>query len=382
LYEEQALRITRLRVKNFLSLKDVDLELSKLNVFIGPNTSGKSNIARAFQLLANHARYGVPILPGYKGFRMIAYGFDETSQIEFDLHMKKGEHDIRYKLLLTPDNYVEKAWINYVEAFSSEGRNRKAIVLSRNDERKELVKPLSRTVSHLLNVDVYKSPLIKLPVWAAREILELAEMLRSIAVHSFVPKMIRAISKVTEQPELGYDGSRLARVLLKYHLEDRKTFSLIEDVLRSLVPEVEEIIPHLEGTNVELWLRVKGLREPLRPANISDGTLRILAYITVLYSTRSLAVIEEPENSIHPRLLETIVDLARKAPCQVIITTHSPYLLDHVKPEEVFVVEKPELETMVKKLAKTKEVEAVKRLLIEGGTLGEAWYSGLIGGTP
>ena len=79
MYEEQALRITRLRVKNFLSLKNVDLELSKLNVFIGPNTSGKSNIARAFQLLTNHARYGVPILPGYKGFRMIAYGFDETS---------------------------------------------------------------------------------------------------------------------------------------------------------------------------------------------------------------------------------------------------------------------------------------------------------------
>ena len=382
MYEEQALRITKLRVKNFLSLKDVDLELSKLNVFIGSNTSGKSNIARAFQLLANHVRYGVPILPGYEGFRTIVYGFDETSQIEFDLHMKKGEHDIRYKLLLTPDNYIEKAWINYVEAFSSEGKSTKALVLARNGETKEYIKSALPSTSHLLNVNVYKSPLIRLPVWAAREILELAEMLRSIAVHSFVPKMIRATSQVTEQPELGYDGSRLARVLLKYHLEDRKTFSLIEDVLRSLVPEVEEIIPHLEGTNVELWLRVKGLREPLRPANISDGTLRILAYITALYSTKSLAVIEEPENSIHPRLLETIVDLARKAPCQVIMTTHSPYLLDHVKPEEVFVVEKPGLETMVKKLAKTKEVETVKRLLIEGGTLGEAWYSGLIGGTP
>ena len=136
MYEEQALRITKLRVKNFLSLKDVDLELGKLNVFIGSNTSGKSNIARAFQLLANHTRYGVPILPGYEGFRTIVYGFDETSQIEFDLHMKKGEHDIRYKLLLTPDNHVEKAWINDVEAFSGEGRNRKAIVLTRDGEKR------------------------------------------------------------------------------------------------------------------------------------------------------------------------------------------------------------------------------------------------------
>ncbi len=120
----------------------------------------------------------------------------------------------------------------------------------------------------------------------------------------------------------------------------------------------------------------------MKPQNISDGTLRLLAFIVALYSGASLVAFEEPENRIHPYLLETLVDLARKAPCQVIITTHSPYLLDHVKPEEVYVVEKPGTETIVKKLSKTKEVHAVKKLLEEGGTLGEAWYSGLIGGTP
>jgi len=124
------------------------------------------------------------------------------------------------------------------------------------------------------------------------------------------------------------------------------------------------------------------LSEPLKPSNISDGTLRIMAMASVLYGGFSLVVLEEPENCVHPRLLGALMDLARGAPSQVVMTTHSPYLLDHARPEEVYVVEKEGLETKVKKLSTAKELEAVKRFLEEGGTLGEAWYSGLIGGTP
>ncbi len=93
-------------------------------------------------------------------------------------------------------------------------------------------------------------------------------------------------------------------------------------------------------------------------------------------------VLEEPENCIHPHLLETLMNLARDSPSQVVVMTHSPYLLDYVKPEEVYSVAKEGLETKVKKLSTTSEMERVKRFLGEGGTLSEAWYSGIIGGTP
>jgi len=69
----------------------------------------------------------------------------------------------------------------------------------------------------------------------------------------------------------------------------------------------------------------------------------------------------------------------REAPAQVVVTTHSPYLLDRVEPEEVYLVVREGLETKVRKLSETKEVEAVKRFLKEGGRLGEAWYAGLLG---
>jgi len=382
--KERSVRVARLRFRNFLSLRHVDLELSKLNVFVGPNSSGKSNIARALQLLANHVRHGVPVLPGYRDFKSVVYGFDVTTQIELEIEAEISGHNVRYALILTPDNYIEKAWINSKEVLSSEGRESLASVLTRNGEIKRFRKPGSAIPpnQHLLAHNIFRSVLTLLPSEAVMEIHDLAEVLKSFTIHSFDPKSIRAVSGVGAQPVLGYDGRGLVRVLLHFYLENRRVFARIEDVLRSLIPEVEEIVPHIEGGNVELWLRVKGMKEPLRPANISDGTLRILAYITVLHSDTSLVALEEPENFVHPHLLETLVDLARRAPCQVVMTTHSPYLLDHVKPEEVFVTEKPGTETVVRKLTETKEVEAVKKLLEEGGTLGEAWYSGLIGGAP
>ena len=382
--EERSVRITRFRAKNFLSLRNIELELGKLNVFIGPNSSGKSNIVRAFQLLANHARYGVPVLPGYRDFKSIVYNFDETSQVELEIEAEINRHNVRYALILVPDNYVEKTWLNNREVLRSEGKMSTAYVLTHNGEVKSFYRPeeFMPPKYYLLTRSVYKSALAELPSEAIMEVHKLAEALKNIAVHSFNPRSIRGFSMVKEQPVLGYDGSGLARVLLHLYLENRRIFARIEDVLRSLVPEVEEIVPHIEGENVELWLRVRDLKEPLRPANISDGTLRILAYITVLHSGASFAAFEEPENSIHPHLLETLVDLARKAPCQVVMTTHSPYLLDHVKPEEVFVVEKPGTETLVRRLMDTREMKAVKKFLEEGGTLGEAWYSGIIGGVP
>ncbi len=75
------------------------------------------------------------------------------------------------------------------------------------------------------------------------------------------------------------------------------------------------------------------------------------------------------------------MDLVRNSLSQVILTTHSPYLLDHAKPE-VFLVEKEDLETKVEMLSNTERMNRVKLFLEEDGTLGEAWYSGLLGGTP
>ena len=376
--------ITKIHIKNFLSLKNAEMKLGKLNILVGPNASGKSNIAKALQLIKNHAKNGFPILSGYRSFKDLAYGFDEAAKTELEIEATIENRNIKYTLTLTANGYIEKAWINDEIALEQEGTYSmppKSIFLTVQGKMEKATPPFQR-ISFFNNRELFRSLLSFLPLSAIKELHELARLLRNITVHSFSPEQIRGRSSIEAHTFLGYYGNNLARILLHLYLENRRAFTSIEDAFRSFIPEVEEIIPHIEGTSVELWLRVKGLSEPLRPANISDGTLRMLAYITALYSQPSLAVFEEPENCIHPHLLETLIDLTRKAPCQVIITTHSPYLLDHVKPEEVYIVEKPNTATIIKKLESMEEIHAVKKLLEEGGTLGEAWYSGLIGGIP
>jgi predicted ATPase len=164
---------------------------------------------------------------------------------------------------------------------------------------------------------------------------------------------------------------------------NRRKFLEIEETMKKLIPEIEEInVPTTKGGDkVYLAIRERKISEPLKYANISDGTLRVLAFVTALSLGGSLVAFEEPENCVHPYLFETVLDLCRKAPTQVIITTHSPYLVDKVKLEELYIVTKGEGKTIVRKI-KGNEKRKVKRILNEGLTLGEIWYSGELGGIP
>ncbi len=368
---------TRLHVKNFLSLKNVDIELGKVNVFIGPNASGKSNIAKVFRLVAKHAKEGIPALEGYKRLRDLSFNFNPAVGVHIVLEMLIGSTKYGYRLELTNERYFEQILMANEPVITHDGSEYGVRI--KGETRGGLISGGGQAYYGRMTS---KSVLTSLPSDMEAEIYHLASSIGKISVHSFAPDILRLENSVAEQPFLKYHGENLARYLLYLYTERRKDFGRIEETLRSMIPEVEEIIPHIEGTSVEIWIKIKGLDEPLEPHNISDGTLRILAIISALYGGFSLVVLEEPENCIHPYLLETLMSLARDSPSQVVIMTHSPYLLDYVRPEEVYLVGKEDLETKVKKLSTTSEMERVKRFLEEGGTLGEAWLSGIVGGTP
>ena len=101
-------------------------------------------------------------------------------------------------------------------------------------------------------------------------------------------------------------------------------------------------------------------------------------------------MLEEPENGIHPKLIEEVIQILREitlrkvsTPCQVFLTTHSPYVLDHFRdsPEDVYVMERgrPLQGATLCRLSERKDIDLVEALF--GHSLGEAWFSGLIGGT-
>ncbi|MEM2441944.1 MAG: AAA family ATPase [Candidatus Bathyarchaeia archaeon] len=368
---------TRLHIQNFLSLRDVSIELGKVNVLVGPNASGKSNVARTLQLLAKHARGGLPVLDGYRALRDLSFSFDPAVNIKIALEALVEGAKYGFVLQLTNENYVEQVLKEGEEIVFHEMRTN--TFRFKGSYRSDVVPPIGYCPYY---GHVPKSILTAFPSYIERGAYLLASSLRNISVHSFSPGNLRLKNSITAEPLLDYYGGNLARHLLYLYTERRKDFMRVEETLKNMVPEVEEVIPHIEQTEVEVWIKVKGMDEPLKPHNISDGTLRLLAMITALYGGSSLVVLEEPENCIHPHLLETFMHLVRETPSQVIIITHSPYLLDHVKPEDVYVVQKEGLETKVRMLSRAEEVEEVRRFLEEGGTLGEAWYSGMFGGAP
>lgn len=117
---------------------------------------------------------------------------------------------------------------------------------------------------------------------------------------------------------------------------------------------------------------------PILAKYASDGTLKMLAYLVVLYdpSPPALIGIEEPENHLHPRLLPELAEECRGASArsQLIVTTHSPYFVDGVRPEEAWVVYRDERGyTQVRRAS---NVRGVKEFLAEGAKLGDLWMEG------
>jgi len=209
------------------------------------------------------------------------------------------------------------------------------------------------------------------------------------------PKILRSRGRGKHE-QLGPSGEHLAPILalLKQQHPDRYR-KLIQRVLR-LFPHVSDI--SVTGgrswgwRSVQLHERDNGKDVIFNSQQMSDGVLRMLAVMSLLYVDHppSLVMFEEPEDGVHPQLLREMVQVLReltlrKPPnqSQVIFTTHSPYVLDEFydSTDEVFVMEraKPKSGASLLPLSGASQLAKVGKHF--GESLGEAWFSGLIGGT-
>lgn len=187
------------------------------------------------------------------------------------------------------------------------------------------------------------------------------------------PAMVGAIGHAPLPP----DGSNLAAALDRL---PTKRFVTLQSEFSSRIPTVEEIVfTYPKEGFKEVLFTVRGVgRLPAR--QMSDGAMLLLAYLTIIHDENApkLIMIEEPENGIHPKQLEYVVKMLasltqREDPIQVIMTTHSPYVLDFVPKESVRVFSRDEKgDVTVKPLH---ELRDVQDMLAEGMTLGEIWYN-------
>ncbi|MEZ4734011.1 MAG: ATP-binding protein [Caldilineaceae bacterium] len=341
--------LEKIRIERYKSLYDVTIALEPLTVFIGPNGSGKSNICEALFLLSKLVVW----LEQQKRANVSI-----TIQVLQSI-MKNAFGDVNIKA---------KFWHGEEQTLRFSTTIRTAIQTQ-----------IQRTIS-------VPAEFVELPE------IEVIDNLRNVKTYDFSPSALAQPAAPTITMERS--GQGIAYALADILFNDRQKFNELEERFIELVPHISRIILDRQPQNNQflLFLKDKFSNHLIPAADISDGTLRLLAFLTALYEDDSQQIIcfEEPENGIHPWLLHKLIDLlmivttkgVRGSPVQVLITTHSPAFLNLVRPDQVRAVElDQEGKTRVHSLP-VGEARFQKALETFEGDLCELWFVDMFGGNP
>jgi len=201
------------------------------------------------------------------------------------------------------------------------------------------------------------------------------------------------VNQVTTGGVLQPHGENLSAWLMWLQTRSPQSFDRISEVARDVFPEIRRLLtwPTQQGT-VFLTSQEQALLRSTPVYQMSSGEIAFIAFLSLICAPDDLSgtlfLIEEPENHLHPKLLETLISLLRQvrqevedrnvARSQIVLTTHSPYMLDQVNLDEIVWVEKKEGETRV---LRPNDKKHLRRLVDDKALgLGELMFSGALGG--
>ena len=353
--------ISRIAIKNFRSLRDVELRPGPLTVLIGPNGAGKSNILDALRFLKGvYSDWSQADglldhqLAERGGVRQVVWGGLTDENLRFEVEFSNGDS--------TPGTHG-------IEIEVAEDRERPYL-----SEEYHLID--SKPVSNLGD----RSPTESSIPPAAMQILR---RLKSWHFYNFSPALMRKPTPVRQEHVLNETGSNLSTVIHALYSEGHPDLEEAVGMLKVMVPTVEGLVSPIFGDGqTYVALKEKGVRNPVGVWGLSDGTLLALA-LSIALVTRpypDLICLETPEAEIHPGMMEAVSDLLEPTShsTQIIVTTQSPHLLDWLPYNSFVVVEKEEGETKLKPL---KDNDLLRETVAALGA-GSAWYSGYLGEAP
>ena len=222
----------------------------------------------------------------------------------------------------------------------------------------------------------------------------LREWIARIRGFEFDAEAMAAPSPSTSGGELAPDAANLAAVLARLRSRSPESFDALAAEVRRIFPEYNALeLPADPSGNVTIALRLEAEGTAVAGDDLSQGTLHVLAVLALAFAPvpPSVVCLEEADRGVHPRMLREIRDALyrlshpgafglTRAPVQVIATTHSPYLLDLFRehPEEVVLTQKHGAAAHFERLADRADLA----LLLQESSLGDLWFSGILGGVP
>jgi len=363
--------LQRLTLNGFKSIKAMDLELRPLNILIGANGAGKSNLISFFKMLNEMmvGRFQQYIATSGRAQSLLHFGPKITPQIEAKLEFEVENGIDTYHLRLFHAAGDTLIFAEETLGFLQTGYTSPRIDQlgaghqeTRISEAADEGKQTAKTLRYLLN---------RCRVYHFHDTSSTAE--------------VRQSCYLGDNRWLMSDAGNLAALLLRFRKENHgAAYQRIVGTIRLIAPFFDDFDLEPEASNrVILNWREKGSDRVFGPHQFSDGTLRAICLATLLLQPEDelpkLIVVDEPELGLHPYALNVVAALFSKAShhTQILISTQSSSFLDNFDPEDVIAVNREGKESQFKRLNPL-ELEA----WLDEYSLGEVWEKNVIGGGP
>ena len=370
--------LKRIKIQGYKSLVDVEVHLQPLTVLFGPNASGKSNFLDALQLLsriANSHTLREAFAPPYRGLPVESFTFDskgiqgivEQERVSFsfeaDVELSQTVVESVNQKIRSSRNiktvaegkkvdsgsqitYVHERNLSYrieIEMFPKAGMLRIA------NEALTLLNTGGEKPGGILSENFSDVSFLSQPPYGYQPMLPYIDAMRQELAnwffHYFEPHtQMRIPTPIKEARHIGLMGEDLNAFFNTLRVLDEKQFKALEKALHVMIPSVTSIDVHINNRG-EIELNLKEGDKPVSTRLLSDGTIRILGLLTLggAKESPSLIGLEEPENGIYPDRMDLIALLLESratSGIQMIVTTHSPVLLDLIARESLFVCRK------------------------------------------
>jgi predicted ATPase len=382
-------RIEYLKVQNFRALKHIELKnLTPLTVLLGPNGSGKSTLFDVFNFLSECFQAGLRHAWDRRGRARELKTRGATGPVVIEIKYREQPKAplITYHLSIdetTKGPIVAEEWLEWRRKshgkpfrFLSYKQGIGSVISGAQPDEQDKREEVALRGPDLIAVNTLG---------------QIAQHPRVAALRDFITDWYvsyLSVDNTRTQPEAGPQerlsktGDNLANVMQYLKETHPDQLDHLLHVLRERVPRLERIdaTPMPDG---RLLLQVKDapFEQPVLSKYASDGTLKMLAYLTVLYDPEPprFIGIEEPENYLHPRLLPELGEECRMAAerTQLLVTTHSPFFLNSCRPEEVRILYRDEQGFTQARTAS--DIQGIKELVAAGGALGYLWMEGHFG---
>jgi predicted ATPase len=413
-------KILGFRIRNFGTLRDITLgrlwnakdtnELTPMTAVIGKNGVGKSTLFDAFGFLSDCLKLGVEDAcdaKGRGGFeRLVSKGVKEPIMFDIYYREKYKDRPITYEVAFSVDRhgrpYVKSERLRqrrkgqdtgwpYSFLILEEGRG---VVWKGEYEGIKEKESSDQPIDGLINDEESKE----------KEIVELGDnrklgiaTLGALKQHPrvsafrqfiegwylsyFTPDAARGLPLAGPQKQLNIHGDNIGNFVQFMERDHPKQFKKILDDIAKKIPGIDKISTERTlDDRVVLNFNDKAFKAPFLAQQMSDGTLKVFAYLLLLSdpSPSPFLCIEEPENGLYHKLLEILAKQFRehtekKSNSQIFITTHQPYFVDALEPNEVWILEKGD--DGFSKIRRAGDDPLIPGLVSEGLPLGSLWYS-------